>query len=201
MTEKADTLEPYRQYVYFAAFGLILGAGNDLFWLVFQPSFFSKGFLPSGSTDESQISRLLLILGLAAVGGGLYYVASVVLAPAELPSVEAVLSNEEDSVQEVEDDRVLYRLQGTWYYGQNLGQSYTISKRDGSWRFEEEFAGRRCTSTLRLVGDWAEGQLIDQKGQSTGTIRLQRGEGNSVLSYVRELGSSNWSNPNEAIGW
>jgi len=204
MTEKADTLEPYRQYVLFAAFGLILGAGNDLFWLVFQPSFFTKGFLPSGSTDESQFSRLLVILGLAAVGAGLYYVGNVVLAPAELPSVETVLSAEEsgESVEEVEESRMFYRLQGRWYYGVNLGQSYSISKcRDGSWKFEEELAGRRCTSTLRVVGDWVEGHLIDDEGQRTGTIRLQRGEGNAVLSYFRELGSSNWSNPNEAIGW
>ena len=131
------------------------------FWLVFQPSFFTKGFLPSGSTDESQFSRLLVILGLAAVGAGpgtsqptfktvkpdqnpnysklkalslrlspptsklnstlhpkphtrppkpqnpklpagLYYVGNVVLAPAELPSVETVLSAEEsgESVEE-----------------------------------------------------------------------------------------------------
>ncbi|CAE7577366.1 unnamed protein product [Symbiodinium sp. CCMP2592] len=204
MTEKADTLEPYRQYVLFAAFGLILGAGNDLFWLVFQPSFFTKGFLPSGSTDESQFSRLLVILGLAAVGAGLYYVGNVVLAPAELPSVETVLSAEEsgESVEEVEASRMFYRLQGRWYYGVNLGQSYSISKcSDGRWKFEEELAGRRCTSTLRVVGDWVEGHLIDDEGQRTGTIRLQRGEGNAVLSYFRELGSSNWSNPNEAIGW
>ncbi|CAE7912841.1 unnamed protein product, partial [Symbiodinium necroappetens] len=145
MTQKADTLQPYRQYVLFAAFGLILGAGNDLFWLVFQPSFFTKGFLPSGSTDDSQFSRLLVIFGLAAVGAGLYYVGNVVLAPAELPSVEAVISEEEsgDSVEEVEESRMFYRLQGRWYYGLNLGQSYSISKcRDGSWKFEEELAGR-----------------------------------------------------------
>ena len=116
-----------------------------------------------------------------------------------------------------------------WYYGLNLGQSYTIAKRDGAWRFEEELAGRRCTSTLRVVGDWVEGRLFDQvarlclwkifcelcaphlrrefrslgvqslrkldlkhcgispgmersskEGKQTGTIRLQRGEGDEA---------------------
>jgi len=200
LTEKADTLEAYRQYVYVAAFGLILGAGYDLLWLVFQPSFFTKGLLPSGSTDDSQVSRLLVVAGLAAVGAGLYYVASVILAPAELPSVETVLRAEEG--EEAIEDSVFYRLQGRWFYGMNLGQSYTISKSpDGTWRFEEELAGKKCSSTLRVVGDWVEGQLLDQDGQQTGTIRLQRGEGNSIFSYIREVGSVNWSNPNEAIGW
>lgn len=36
----------------------------------------------------------------------------------------------------------------------NLGQSYEISESDGEWLFKEELAGRKCSCTLRIVGDW-----------------------------------------------
>lgn len=44
------------------------------------------------------------------------------------------------------------------------------------------------------------GDLVDEKGEAVGRIRLRRTNGNSVVSNVKLKGSTTW-NENEAIGW
>lgn len=196
LAREADTLSPFRKGVIFFAFLLLFGGLQDGFWLILQPK-----LVPSVvRAEESDTSSVLLVLLLLSVGAGLLYVGAVLLEPAALPSLEEVLQ-EEELQKEAQKDVQLARLTGRWYYGMNLGQSYEIFKsKTGEWRFREELAGRSCTCTLRIVGSWVHGDLVDEKGEAVGRIRLRRTNGNSVVSNVKLKGSTTW-NENEAIGW
>ncbi|CAJ1409176.1 unnamed protein product [Effrenium voratum] len=200
LEKKADTLEPFRKGVILAACLLLFGALQDGFWLLVTPGLTAQGWLNVIRSEDSQSSSLALILGLTAVGAGLLYTGLVLLAPAPLPSLESVLQ-EEESRQEAEKNRQLRSLEGRWYYGLNLGQSYRIFQSERGWRFEEELQGRKCTAELRIVGGWVKGQLLDQHGKEVGLIRLRRSAGKSVVSNLRPVGEADWGNPNEAIGW
>ncbi|CAL1153653.1 unnamed protein product [Cladocopium goreaui] len=200
LAQQADTLSPFRKGVIFAAFLLLFGGFQDGFWLVVQPKLTSLGLLQVVRTEESQSSSILLVILILAVGAGLLYVGTVLLKPAPLPSLEDVLQ-EEETREEARKELQLARLSGRWYYGMNLGQSYEISNNQGEWCFSEELAGRKCSCTLRIVGSWVHGDLVDEKGEEVGLIRLRRTTGNSVVSNLKVPGSTTWGNPNEAIGW
>lgn len=200
LAKEADTLSPFRKSVIFAACLLLFGGFQDGFWLVVQPKLTSLGLLQVIRTEESQNSSLILVISLLTLGAGLLYVGTVLLEPAPLPSLEDVLQ-EEETREEARKELQLTRLTGRWYYGMNLGQSYEILKSDGEWRFEEELAGRKCSCTLRIVGSWVHGDLVDEKGEAVGLIRLRRTNGKSVVSNLKLPGSTTWGNPNEAIAW
>ncbi|CAJ1360483.1 unnamed protein product [Effrenium voratum] len=166
LEKKADTLEPFRKGVILAACLLLFGALQDGFWLLVTPGLTAQGWLNVIRSEDSQSSSLALVLGLTAVGAGLLYTGLVLLAPAPLPSLESVLQ-EEESRQEAEKNRQLRSLEGRWYYGLNLGQSYRIFQSEQGWRFEEE-QGRKCTAELRIVGGLGQGPVARPARQGGG---------------------------------
>jgi len=54
----------------------------------------------------------------------------------------------------------------------------------------------KCHPILKVHGD-----LVDEKGEAIGLIRLRRTNGKSVVSNLKLPGSTTWGNPNEAIAW
>ena len=65
------------------------------------------------------------------------------------------------------------------------------------------FQSHRKISKFHMDWRWLEvhGDLVDEKGEEVGLIRLRRTTGNSVVSNLKVPGSTTWGNPNEAIGW
>ena len=64
-------------------------------------------------------------------------------------------------------------------------------------------SSHRQISKFHMDWRWLEvhGDLVDEKGEEVGLIRLRRTTGNSVVSNLKVPGSTTWGNPNEAIGW
>ncbi|CAE8688623.1 unnamed protein product, partial [Polarella glacialis] len=198
IASQSDVSEPFRNGVLLTGGFFALATLNDTFWFLFQGVFQSLGFTENTRTPESMSSTVVLIVFLGSTAAALLYSGLVLMVPSPVPSLESVLQEEEDAAKAYKKNR-FSSLSRTWYYGLNLGQSYTISRDDGAWCFTEELAGQRYSGSLSPAGDWLQGELRDSSGSVAGTLRVRRGEGNTALSSIRPPGETEWGAQNEAM--
>jgi len=198
IASQSDLLGPYRTFVQLSGLVLLFGALQNAFFLALRA-------LKEGAT-ALDVDSVGLALFLLAVAAGLLYAGNVWMAAPTVPTMNEVIQGLNDKDAEdgvpnsVKNDSNRYEsILGTWYYGNQNKQAYTISKdSDGVFRFNEKLDGEAYKAVLSPRGRWLAGNLAAKDDRIVGTVCVRCGNNNTAVSYFLRVGDKEWSNRNVA---
>lgn len=194
--EGSKFLAPFRGAIEVVGWLLLLAALLDGCYVLVQASSQAQG-------DTFAAARQIFLFGiglsLAALGAGVVYMGRAWMAPGPVPTLREAFRAYSEA--RPESMKKFLSLDGSWYYGVDFKQHYTVSEgKDGVWRYRETLNGRTFTGALSVRGDWCEANLTDSMGVPVGTICLRREPSGCAVSIIQKPGETEWGQPNRAIG-